>query len=159
MVCPIMRQRDHHLRSAAGNKSTPLAPFTPSGRCAGDRLTFLLTRIICNRIVTHYAKPIGYIFAGAYFPGIGRSHPSRCARLATPGKPACGQNRRVFSRLQACHLQALAAAAESASGRGETGRTPPFLSPQSRAAESCRSLAELLPRVLECELGQPQKLR
>src|SRR2546425_420057 len=87
---------------------------------------FFLTRESCNRIVTHYASPFGYIFHrgkarsqnGGRLSRPGRSHPPRRARPAAAGKPARGTNRAGVSGVAAGHLQAPAPAAPGAFGPG-----------------------------------------
>src|SRR2546422_624003 len=87
---------------------------------------FFLTRESCNRIVTHYASPFGYVFgrgkarskSGGRLPRPGRSHPPRRAGSPAAGKPACGTDRAGLSCVTAGHLQAPATAAPGAFGPG-----------------------------------------
>src|SRR6476659_3933202 len=48
----------------------------------------ILTRRTCNRRVTHYASPIGYIFPRSCISGARRSYSQGRARLVAKGKPA-----------------------------------------------------------------------
>src|SRR5712692_6538871 len=123
---------------------------------------FFLTRESCNRIVTHYASPFGYIFHrgkarsknGGRLPRPGRSHPPRRARPAAAGKPARGTNRAGVSGVAAGHLQAPATAAPGAFGQRTAAGKTSLLPTQSRTPASSRFLAGAVSCILAREPGQ-----
>src|SRR5260370_28715269 len=59
-------------------------------------------------MVTHNAKPFGYIFRGSDLSGFGRSHAARGSGSAAAGKPAGGPHRGGFPTFPAGHPQTLA---------------------------------------------------
>src|ERR1700730_900755 len=110
-------------------------------------------------MVTHHAKPFGYIFGGSDVPGLGRSNAARGSRSAAAGKPASGPHRGSLPSFASGNLEAPAIAAPGASGARTSRRTPPRLSTQSRTTASCGLLARALPYFLEREPGQPESIR
>ena len=118
-----------------------------------------LTGTSCNCMVTHYAKPFGYIFGGSDVSGFGRSHAARGSRSAAAGKPASRPHRGSLPSFASGNLKALAATPPSASGARTSRRSPQGLSAQSRTIASCGLLARALSQLLERESGQLESVR
>src|ERR1700722_9684826 len=114
---------------------------------------FGLTSQTCNHIVTHYAEPFGYIFAGGGIQCFGRSHPPRCTRSVAQRQPACRTDCFGVSCLKAGNFQAFAFAAQGSSGRGTPRRPASRLPVESPTAPRGGYVAGAVSGVLADESG------
>src|ERR1700757_3428216 len=99
-------------------------------------------------MVTHYAEPIGYIFARDDLQRAGGSDSPGCARPAAAWQAARRTDCAGVSGFAAGHFQAPSAAAPGASGRGAAGGKAPVLPAQSRTIEGSGFLVRAISLIL-----------
>ena len=107
-----------------------------------------LTRATCNRIVTHYASPNGYIFNRRCLRRTPRSNAPGRSRSPPAGKASRRPDCSILFHLPASHLETSALAPTRLFGSGTSVGPQPHLPTESGSPAHRRFLVEPVPRLL-----------
>src|SRR5581483_9315227 len=110
-------------------------------------------------MVTHYAKPIGYISPGVDFPGACGPHAAGGSGPITPGQAACGRDCQRVPHVTAGDFQASSSTSKGPPGGGATGGKTSLLPTQPHSSEGSRFVVAAVSCILERQPEQFEGLR